>query len=142
MALSNDDIGRIIEGKPIVSDAAPDPGSMMPLNKGYDKIGMMVFVFLSIDGFLLPVFLGIIFSLLGDDQLIGITFLVFAVACLISYLKVRKSEDKTIYTYIFILTAPSTVSELIALFIPTFGIIAGFAGIFASYFVLQGRGLI
>lgn len=119
-----------------MADGYPDapPSEIMPLSGGYRKVGWISFIALAIIGFVLPVFLAAILGLLG--------LIVFVALFIISYLKIRDAKTPNAFVYLFILTAPSMINTIFSLFVPTFGAVAGFIGIFLSYFILSGKELL
>ncbi|MDE1856437.1 MAG: hypothetical protein KGH49_04370, partial [Candidatus Micrarchaeota archaeon] len=75
----------------------------------YDKISLMLFAVLSVVGIVLAALLIAFFG-----PLMGIIWLAIFVAC---YFKL--TESRTVFTYLFILSAPSSINGLVAILIPT-----------------------
>ena len=103
----------------------------------YNRIGMMAFAVLSVVGLILPYLL----ILLSGIGLIIIVVLIILFA--FSYIKIRNADGANIYSYLFALTAPSSVPVLIGLLIPVIpSIVFSLIGVFAAYFVLSGKNML
>lgn len=113
------------------------------LDSNYGKISLMNFIVLSILGLLLPLFLAILLKV--PEGFLTILFILFIVLFIVSAIKIRTAHRATAFAYVFIFTAPLSLNLLIGillafLLIPSYlSILAGFFGIFVSYWVMSSK---
>ncbi len=115
----------------------------LPITKtkpAYDVYGNKM----SLVGFIITSFIGLVLLPLFTAVFLPIFFLRFLVVAypvlaIASYLIIRKKENASVSTYIFVLTAPSCISTIVSIFIAGsyLSILSGFLGVGIAYWVLD-----